>query len=114
MFQWKARFVLAIALAAFSAIGMGVGLLSLGPALSLILDPKNGRSLIQLAQDHNATDTFFQVPENFIAILPEGRFDGVLYILILMACLTVLGGIANFLHQYISAWLAILVVADVR
>ena len=44
MFHWKGRVVLALTLAAISAIGLGVGLLSLGPALSLILDPENGKS----------------------------------------------------------------------
>ena len=49
-----------------------------------------------------------------IAILPEGQFDGVLFILIGLGGLTIFGGLANFLHQYISAWLAMHVVAKVR
>ena len=55
---WRLRFVCGLVLAVVSALGLGVGLLSLGPALSLILDPENGKNLIQLAQEHNASNAF--------------------------------------------------------
>ena len=70
--------------------------------------------MIQLAEWYNASSPFVTIPIDFISILPEGRFDGVLLILFTILGLTVFGGIANFLHQYISAWLAIHVIADVR
>ncbi len=114
MLLWKFRFYLALFLAAFSAIGLGVGLLSLGPALSLILDPEEGKSLVQLATEHNATEHFIQVPSWLFSMLPDGRFDGVIFILIGVACLTIVGGLANFFHQYLSAWIAVHVVARVR
>ena len=114
MFYWRWKVALALFLAAFSALGLGVGLLSLGPALSLILDPENGRSLFQLAMEHNTSGHLIQVPDWLLQKLPEDRFDGVIFILIGVAGLTVLGGVANFLHQYISAWISIHVVAQVR
>jgi len=114
MLAWRGRFILALSLAAFSAIGLGIGLLSLGPALSLILDPEGGRSLLQLAVDHNATGHILQVPNWLLTMLPEGRFDGVLFILIGVGGLTIVGGVANFFHQYLSAWIAVNVVARVR
>ena len=114
MFLWRMRLFLALALAVFSAIGLGVGLLSLGPALSLILDPEGGRSLLELATTFNTEGYFVQVPQWIISQLPKDRFDGVLFILIGIGCLTIVGGIANFLHQYLSAWIAVHVVADVR
>jgi ABC-type multidrug transport system fused ATPase/permease subunit len=114
MLRWRVRFLLALSLAVFSAIGLGVGLLSLGPALSLILDPEGGKSLLELANDYNAQEKFVQVPEWFLSQLPQDRFDGVLFILIGIGCLTVIGGIANFLHHYLSAWIAVHVIADVR
>ena len=114
MLQWRGRFVLALFLAAFSALGLGVGLLSLGPALSLILDPENGKNLLLLATEHNGSGHWFQIPQGILGVLPEGRFDGVVFILIAVGCLTVVGGIANFSHQYLSAWIAVHVVARVR
>ena len=71
MFYWRGRLILALFLAAFSAIGLGIGLLSLGPALSLILDPEQGKSLLQLAIDHNATGHLIQVPQGLLSMLPE-------------------------------------------
>lgn len=114
MLTWRYRFILAMLLAAFSAIGLGVGLLSLGPALALILDPEQGKSLIQLATEHNATEHFIQIPQWLLLILPDGRFDGVIFILIGVGCLTIIGGLANFFHQYLSAWIAVHVIARVR
>ena len=114
MLNWRGRFVLAMLLAAFSALGLGIGLLSLGPALALILDPEQGRSLLYLATEYNSSDHLVQVPHWLLSILPDGRFDGVIFILIGVAGLTLVGGIANFFHQYISAWIAVHVVARVR
>ena len=114
LLAWRVRFICGLVLAAISALGLGVGLLSLGPALSLILDPESGKNLIQLAQEHNASNAFPTIPEGMIALLPVGQFDGVLFILIGLGGLTIFGGLANFLHQYISAWLAMHVVAKVR
>lgn len=114
MLKWRFRLICALLLAVFSALGLGVGLLSLGPALSLILDPEGGRSLVQLAIEFNASDPLVQVPEWVVGNLPEGRFDGVIFILVGLGCLTVVGGVANFFHQYMSAWIAVHVVSDVR
>ena len=114
MFLFRFRLFLAIALAIFSAVGLGVGLLSLGPALSLILNPDGGMSLLELATSFNAEEHIVKVPQWVVEQLPQDRFDGVLFILIGIGCLTIVGGLANFLHQYLSAWIAVHVVADVR
>ncbi len=114
MLHYRLRLVFALALAVFSAIGLGVGLLSLGPALSLILDPVDGQSLLQLATSFNADEHIVQIPQWLISLLPQDRFDGVMFILIGIGFLTIVGGTANFLHQYLSAWIAVHVVADVR
>ncbi|MEE2912522.1 MAG: ABC transporter ATP-binding protein [Planctomycetota bacterium] len=114
MLKWRFRLISALALAVFSALGLGVGLLSLGPALSLILDPEGGQSLLQLAMDFNATEPIVKVPAWFIANLPADRFEGVIFILVGIGCLTFIGGAANFFHQYLSAWIAVHVVSDVR
>ena len=114
MFRYRVRLVLALGLAVFSALGLGIGLLSLGPALSLILDPEAGQSLFELATVFNADGHVVQVPQWLLSQLPQDRFDGVIFILIGIGCLTVVGGFANFLHQYLSAWIAVHVIAGVR
>ena len=43
--------VMVLLFATISAIGLGVGLLSLGPILSQVIDPETGRSLQVLAQE---------------------------------------------------------------
>ena len=98
MVYYRVRLVFALSLAVFSAIGLGVGLLSLGPALSLILDPEGGQSLFTLATSFNTDKHLVQIPQWIISQLPQDRFDGVIFILVGIACLTVVGGFANFLH----------------
>ncbi|MAI66671.1 MAG: hypothetical protein CMJ26_02190 [Phycisphaerae bacterium] len=114
MVHYRVRLVFALGLAVFSAIGLGVGLLSLGPALSLILDPEGGQSLFTLATSFNTDKHLVQIPQWIVSQLPHDRFDGVIFILVGIGCLTVVGGFANFMHQYLSAWIAVHVVADVR
>jgi ABC-type multidrug transport system fused ATPase/permease subunit len=114
MFLWRTRLIIALSLAVFSALGLGIGLLSLGPALSLILDPESGKSLFDLATTFNGEEHLLHIPQWFVSQLPHDRFDGVVFILVGIACLTIIGGIANFLHQYLSSWIAVHVVAQAR
>ncbi|MBC8523703.1 ABC transporter ATP-binding protein [PVC group bacterium] len=114
MFHWRGRLILAIALAIFSAMGLGVGLLSLGPALSLILNPESGQALPEIALQFNTEGHMISIPQDLIDLLPSGRFEGVMFILIGVGCLTVVGGIANFLHAYLSGWIAVHTIAKVR
>ena len=114
MLRWRARFIFAIALAIFSAMGLGVGLLSLGPVLSLVLNPESGQALPGLAIAFNAEEHMLTIPDWLIAQLPADRFDGVVFILIGVACLTIIGGAASFFHAYLSGWIAVHTVAQVR
>ena len=114
MLQWRGRLILAIALAVFSAMGLGVGLLSLGPALSLILNPESGQALPELATQFNAEKHIFTIPQWLINDLPTSRFDGVVFILLGVGCLTIIGGVANFLHAYLSGWIAVHTIVRIR
>ena len=105
---------MALLFATISAIGLGVGLLSLGPILSQVIDPETGRSLQVLAQEFNANEYFVRIPEWIVTQLPTDPFDGVVLIVVCLSVLTVLGATANFLHQYLSQTLATRTVADVR
>ena len=95
MLQHKATLIVALVFAFISAIGFGVGLVSLGPMLSLVLDG-GGRSLVDLAIEHNQSDPFIVVPQPMIDLLPTTPFGGVQLMLGVVVGLTILGGLCNF------------------
>ncbi|MCZ6446455.1 MAG: ABC transporter ATP-binding protein [Planctomycetota bacterium] len=111
MLRNRATVAWAFVFALISASGLGVGLLTLGPMLRLIL---RGDSLDQLARQFNEKEPWIRVPDEIIARLPPERFDGVVLIIFVIAVLTVLGGAANFMHQYLSQMLATKTIARIR
>lgn len=116
MLRDRGRLSLAIFFAFLSAGGLGVGLLSLGPMMAMILnpDPAERKSLVELATEYNADSPIIRMPEWVIAQLPDSPFEGILLIIGGLAVLTVFGAIANFLHQYISYTITTKVVALIR
>ena len=112
MLRRRAAVAWAIVFAAISAGGLGAGILSLGPMLSSILD--EGETLLAKALAYNQTDPFLAIPHWIISKLPDDRFDGVVLIIGFIAILTIVGGIANFMHQFISQTLATKTIAKVR
>jgi subfamily B ATP-binding cassette protein MsbA len=114
LLERRGMLVLAVAMAFVSAAGLGIGLLSLGPVLEQIMHPETGRDLRQLAESVNSTGGFWHVPDGLVAMLPEGRFNGVLFLIGVIWILTLVGAAANFLHQYISQTLATLTIARIR
>ncbi len=106
--------VSAVAFALISALGLGVGLLSLAPVLTQIVHPESGTGLAEMAVDFNAQGHWFQFPQWLIDLLPSDRFDGVVLVLIFISCLTVVGAICNFVHQYLSQTLTTKAVAEFR
>ncbi|MBT7351398.1 MAG: ABC transporter ATP-binding protein [Phycisphaerae bacterium] len=114
LLERRGMLVLAVVMAFVSAAGLGIGLLSLGPVLEQILHPDTGRDLRQLAENVNSTGGFWHVPDGLVAVLPEGRFNGVLFLICVIWILTLVGAAANFLHQYISQTLATLTIARIR
>ena len=98
----KATLFWAMVFACFSAGGLAAGLLTMGPMLSMILKPEHRKSLVDLAQEYNAKHHAIQIPQTVIDWLPTDPFKGVVLILGTIAVLTIVGGIANFLHQYLS------------
>lgn len=114
LLERRGMLVLALVMAFVSAAGLGIGLLSLGPVLEQILHPETGRDLRQLAENVNSTGGFWHVPDGLVVMLPEGRFNGVLFLICVIWILTLVGAAANFLHQYISQTLATLTIARIR
>jgi len=112
MLRRRATVAWAVFFALITAGGLGVGLLSLGPMLKLIL--QDGSSLPELAQEFNTKGHWLTLPPQAIAWLPQGRFEGVVLIVSAIMVLTVIGGAAGFMHKYLSQFLAARMVAQIR
>lgn len=91
----------AVAFALLSAMGLGAGLLGVGPVLKAVLG--NGESLPTLLREGTKEWPEWVRPgEGLIASLPAEPFKGVLLIVVGLGVLTLLGSVANFLHQYLA------------
>ncbi|MHC4220282.1 MAG: ABC transporter transmembrane domain-containing protein, partial [Planctomycetota bacterium] len=112
MFRRRATIAWAFFFALITAGGLGAGLLSLGPMLQLIL--KEGTSLAALAQQYNAGGPWLPIPAAIVGWLPQGRFEGVVLIVSGIMLLTIIGGAAGFMHQYLSQAVAAATVAQIR
>ena len=111
--RYRLGLVVAMVFAFVSAAGLGVGLLGLGPILKIIL-ADGGRSLVDVALEHNAGSPTIAVPNAIIARLPAEPFDGVVLVITGLLILTVFGALANFAHQFLSQTITTKMVADVR
>jgi subfamily B ATP-binding cassette protein MsbA len=67
-----------------------------------------------MAEQANSDGGWIYIPESIVSVLPEGQFNGILLLIILIWCLTIFGATANFLHQYISQTLATITIAGIR
>ncbi len=111
MFRRRRTVVWAFVFAILSAGGLGVGLVTLGPMLHMIL---NGTSLPELATDFDTHNDWIVIPAGLIAMLPDKPFQGIVLLMGGILVLTVLGGFANFMHKYLSQALAATTVAQIR
>lgn len=109
----KAALFWAMVFALFSAGGLAAGLLTLGPLLKIILNPESTQTLADMAVDFNKTAKV-QIPDSIVFALPTDRWQAVLLILIAIGILTIVGGLANFLHQYLSQTVTTRAVARIR
>ena len=111
MFRRRGTVAWAMFFAIISAGGLGVGLVTLGPMLNMIL---TGTSLPELATDFDARNDWISIPAALIAVLPEKPFQGIVVLMGGILVLTVVGGFANFMHKYLSQALAATTVAQIR
>lgn len=102
MLRWRTHLIFGLLFAVISAGGMGAGIVAMQPVLDTILEPGH-RGLPQLAEQY-AADGWFPgiLTESFIASLPDGPFDAVMWIMIGLGVLTIFGAFANFMHQYLA------------
>jgi len=113
MLQHRATLVWAMVFAFISAVGFGVGLMSLAPMLKLVL-AEGGKSLVDLATEHNQDAEFVAIPTGIINVLPTTPFGGVQLMLGVVVGLTMIGALCNFAHMYLSAKLTMSTVGEVR
>jgi len=102
MLRWRTHLIFGLFFAVISAGGMGAGIIAMQPVLDTILEPGH-RGLPQLAEQY-AEDGWLPgiLTESFIASLPDGPFDAVMWIMIGLGVLTIFGAFANFMHQYLA------------
>jgi ABC-type multidrug transport system fused ATPase/permease subunit len=110
----RAALFWAMVFALLSAGGLAVGLLSIGPLLKIILDADDPKSLAQLTAARNASGAFPTVPQWMVDVLPTTPFGSILLLLGTVAFFTIAGGIANFLHQYLSQTVVARAIARIR
>jgi ATP-binding cassette, subfamily B, bacterial MsbA len=113
MLHYRLTLTLAIVFAFISAMSLGIGLVALAPILEVMLE-EGGKSLVTLAEEHNAKDPFIAVPAWVMNHLPTDPFQSITILLAGIAALTVFGGFNNFLHQYLSRTVATRAIADIR
>jgi ABC-type multidrug transport system fused ATPase/permease subunit len=100
--------------AIFSAGGLGIGLVSMGPLLRIILEGRSKETVAQLISQYNASRPGFTIPESLVELLPTSPFHAVVVIMVGLAILTIFGATANFLHQFLALELSNRAVAEVR
>ncbi len=121
MLRHRWSIVAAVACALISAGGIGTGLVAVAPLLQNILqrDADDGRvGLPGMAMDFNDKVPnwlgFVRFEQATIDALPPKPFTAVLVMVVALGVLTVVGGIANFLHQYFALSVVYHTIADLR
>jgi len=99
-----------------SAGGLATGLVASGEVLRLILakDPNSNLRTVVEAQVAKGGVVASILPTPLVEMLPTDRLAGVALILAGLCVLTVLGAVANFLHQYCSLTLSMVTIAEIR
>lgn len=112
MLKYRGALIGAVIAALLSAGGLGAGLAALGPVMNNILSEK-GEDLPAIVSKWNAKLGGW-IPADWIASLPAGRYEAVLWVIVALGVLTIFGAAANFVHSYLSYTIASRAVADIR
>jgi ABC-type multidrug transport system fused ATPase/permease subunit len=111
MLRYKVLFGLALVMVLISGGSLGLGMMGAQPVLKSILNdaPGERQELPDLANALNAKiaalPSFLphpQLSQAFINQLPSGRMTALMWVMGVLAVITVIGSIANFLHAYLS------------
>jgi ATP-binding cassette, subfamily B, bacterial MsbA len=121
MLRHRLAIAAAVVFAVLSAGSLGTGLVAIGPILQNILE-RNGEQgqlgLPGLAIDFNSRLpdwlSFARIPDETIQTLPPKPFTAVVFMVVTLGFLTILGGIANFLHQFCALSVVYRTIAEIR
>lgn len=129
MLRYRLTLAAAVIFAFISAGGMGAGLIAMVPVLKLILAPHKGApgsqqvaTLAEQVREFNAHLAAapvigwlnLRVPESWIAALPAGRFESVVWAVSALGVLTIIGAAANFLHAWLSLTVTTRTIGSIR
>ncbi len=113
MLRYRAMVVLALGMAAISALSLGAGLVGVYPILKAMLGEH--QSLADIVTELNARPPLAgAIPQAWIDALPTGTFTAVVWIFAILGGLTVFGGVTNFLHAFLSLTVIQRTIANVR
>lgn len=113
----------ALVMAFVSAGGLGAGIVGLGYTLGIIFGKDGERKdLPMMLTEWNVAQigkTWLgmprpTVPWAWVEAMPKGPFNAVLVIVLSLGVLTVVGAVANFLHEYLSLTISARAAADLR
>ena len=117
MLRYRATIVWAMVFAVLSAGGLGIGLVSIAPLLKTILAEK-GSGLAEVAATYNAhvpdMIRWARLSQGLIDSLPKGQFTAVVWMVSVLGVLTLIGGVANFLHAYFSLTVVYRTLTNIR
>lgn len=115
MLNMRGHLLLGAFFAIISAGGVGAGIAAMGPTLGILLEPDSG-GLKTIAQDAIAQDAWYSglIDPQWVPHLPSDPYQSIVYILVTLGVLTVIGSMANFLHQYLSLTVVHTTVARIR
>jgi ABC-type multidrug transport system fused ATPase/permease subunit len=117
MGRYRAMLAGGILFAVLSAGGLGAGLLGLGPILEIVLksDSADRPDLPSLAADLNQNlPAGLEIPQAWIDQLPSGPMTALTSIVVALGILTVIGGAANFFHQYLALAVVLRTITNIR
>ena len=100
--------------AILAAAGLGIGIAALLPIMRLMLGGEASKSLVDLANDHNAAEPLVRIPEALIAQLPNDPLAGIALIIGSLCVLAIFGAGATFGHAYLSLVVATRTVTRIR
>jgi subfamily B ATP-binding cassette protein MsbA len=112
MLRYKGTLAAALAFALVSAGGLGVGIAALLPILEALL--RRHDSLERILRSWSEATPFLTIPEPWLQRIPDEPFPAVVVVMAGLGVLTLVGGLAQFLHQYLALTVVHRTVTNIR
>lgn len=103
-----------LVMALISAMSLGTGIVALLPALRNLFDPNNPESDISDILGGLNDKIWGFIPPAWIESLPSGTFNAVIFVFAFISVLTLVGGVATFLHSYFSLTIVQRAILEIR